>query len=82
MHRSVALIAVALSLAALRPANAEPTPQLLAPDSTDHLRPVNVSAELDEIENVRKGASGNTLRVNVLSLASGATLSLSGSVDA
>jgi len=41
-----------------------------------------VSAELDEIENLRKGASGNALRVNVLSLASGATLSLSGTVDA
>jgi hypothetical protein len=43
---------------------------------------INVSAELDEIENLRKGATGNALRVNVLSLSSGATLSLSGSVDA
>ncbi|MEI9973685.1 MAG: hypothetical protein WDO73_17525 [Ignavibacteriota bacterium] len=43
---------------------------------------INVSAALDEIENIRKGASGNALRVNVLAIASGATLSLAGSVDA
>jgi len=43
---------------------------------------INVSAALDEIPNMRKGATGNALRVNVLSLAAGATLSLSGSVDA
>lgn len=43
---------------------------------------INVSAALDEIENVRKGATGNALRVNVLSIASGATLSLAGTADA
>lgn len=43
---------------------------------------INVSAEAEEIENLRKGASGNAMRVNVLSLASGATLSLAGTVDA
>ena len=43
---------------------------------------INVSAALDEIPNMRKGATGNALRVNVLSLAGGATLSLSGTVDA
>ncbi len=43
---------------------------------------VNVSASLDEIPNMRKGATGNALRVNVLSLSAGATLSLSGTVDA
>ncbi len=43
---------------------------------------INVSAALDEIPNIRKGATGNALRVNVLSLAGGATLSLAGSVDA
>lgn len=40
------------------------------------------SANLDEIPNIRKGATGNALRVNVLALASGATLTLTGSVDA
>jgi hypothetical protein len=43
---------------------------------------VAVSANLDEIVNLRKGATGNALRVNVLSLSAGATLSLSGTVDA
>jgi hypothetical protein len=37
---------------------------------------------LDEIPNLRKGATGNALRVNVLALSSGATLSLAASVDA
>ena len=43
---------------------------------------ITVSAALDEIPNIRKGATGNALRVNVLSLSSGATLNLSGTVDA
>ena len=50
VHRSIALIAFALTLAALRPANAEQTPQVLASDSTDHLRPVNVAAEVGEFD--------------------------------
>lgn len=43
---------------------------------------ITVSAKLDEIPNLRAGASGNSLRVNVLSLASGATLNISGTADA
>jgi hypothetical protein len=43
---------------------------------------INVSAALNEVPNMRRGATGNALRVNVLSLAAGATLSLSGTVDA
>jgi hypothetical protein len=43
---------------------------------------ITVSANRDEIPNIRSGATGNALRVNVLSLASGATLNISGSVDA
>jgi hypothetical protein len=43
---------------------------------------INVSANLDEIPNIRAGAPGNALRVNVLSIANGATLSLSGTADA
>lgn len=43
---------------------------------------INVSASLDEIPNIRKGATGNALRVNVLSLGAGATLSLAATVDA
>jgi hypothetical protein len=43
---------------------------------------VTVSASLDEIVNIRKGATGNALRVNVLALGSGASLSLTGTVDA
>jgi hypothetical protein len=43
---------------------------------------INVSANLDEIPNIRAGANGNALRVNVLSIANGATLSLSGTADA
>ena len=50
MVRSIALIAFALSLVALPPASAEPTPQLLASDSIDHLRPVNVIAEPAEFD--------------------------------
>ena len=48
MLRSIVLIAFALSLAVA--VNAEPAPQMLALDSTDHLRPVNVSAELAEFD--------------------------------
>jgi hypothetical protein len=43
---------------------------------------ITVSANLDEIPNIRAGATGNALRVNVLSLASGATLTVAGTVDA
>lgn len=43
---------------------------------------VIVSANSEEIPNLRKGATGNALRVNVLALASGATLSLTGTADA
>ena len=43
---------------------------------------IMVSANLDEIPNIRKGATGNALRVNVLALSSGGTLSLTGTVDA
>ena len=43
---------------------------------------ITVSAKLEEIPNIRAGAAGNALRVNVLSLASGATLSVTGTVDA
>ena len=43
---------------------------------------ISVSADLRQIPNIRSGAAGNALRVNVLALASGATLTLSGSVDA
>jgi hypothetical protein len=50
VYRSVVLIAFVLSQAALQPANGEPAPQVLASDSTDHLRPVNVSAELGEFD--------------------------------
>jgi hypothetical protein len=50
MVRPIVLIAFALTLAASQPANAEPTPQLLAAGSTDHLRPVNVSAEPAEFD--------------------------------
>jgi hypothetical protein len=49
VRRSI-LIALALTLAALQPARAESTPQVLASDTTDHLRPVNVSAELAEFD--------------------------------
>jgi hypothetical protein len=50
VYRSVVLIVFALTQAALQPANGEPAPQVLASDSTDHLRPVNVSAELGEFD--------------------------------
>jgi hypothetical protein len=43
---------------------------------------ITVSAALDEIRNIRSGGTGNALRVNVLSLATGATLNLAGTVDA
>ncbi len=43
---------------------------------------ITVSAAADELVSIRKGANGNALRVNVLSLSTGSTLSLSGSVDA
>ena len=49
MHRSI-LIALAVTLAALNPARAEPTPQLLASDTIEHLRLVNVSAEPSEFD--------------------------------
>jgi hypothetical protein len=41
-----------------------------------------VSARLDEIGNIRAGATGNALRVNVLALSTGAALSLTGTADA
>jgi hypothetical protein len=50
VYRSVILIVFVLSQAALQPANGEPAPQVLASDSTDHLRPVNVSAEIGEFD--------------------------------
>jgi len=43
---------------------------------------ITVSANKDEFPSIRAGAAGNALRVNVLSLSAGATLSVSGSVDA
>jgi hypothetical protein len=43
---------------------------------------VTVSANLDEISNIRKGATGNALRVNVLAISASASLSLTASVDA
>ncbi len=43
---------------------------------------ITVSANLDEIPNIRAGATGNALRVNVLSLPSGASLSLSATAAA
>jgi len=43
---------------------------------------ITVSAMRDEIPNIRAGATGNALRVNVLSLSAGATLNISGNVDA
>jgi hypothetical protein len=43
---------------------------------------ITVSANSEEIPNIRKGATGNALRVNVLALGSGATLSLTGTADA
>ncbi|HEX3742906.1 MAG TPA: hypothetical protein VHW09_03215 [Bryobacteraceae bacterium] len=43
---------------------------------------IAVSAKLDEVANLRAGASGNALRVNVLSLSGGATLHVSGTADA
>jgi hypothetical protein len=50
VYRSVILIVFVLSQAALQPANGEPAPQVLASDSIDHLRPVNVSAEIGEFD--------------------------------
>jgi len=47
-----------------------------------NLEGITVSSNSDEIPNIRKGATGNALRVNVLSIASGATLSLAATVDA
>jgi len=43
---------------------------------------ITVSANLDEIPNIRAGATGNALRVNVLSLPSGASLSLTATAAA
>jgi hypothetical protein len=43
---------------------------------------ITVSANLDEIPNLRKGATGNALRVNVLALSSSSSLSLTGTADA
>jgi hypothetical protein len=43
---------------------------------------ITVSANLDEIPNLRSGATGNALRVNVLALSAGASLSLTGTADA
>jgi hypothetical protein len=50
VRRSLVLTAFALTLAALQPAKAESTPQVLAPDSTDRLHPVNVSTEVAEFD--------------------------------
>jgi hypothetical protein len=43
---------------------------------------ITVSANSEDIPNLRKGATGNALRVNVLSLPTGATLTLAGAADA
>jgi hypothetical protein len=43
---------------------------------------ITVSANLDEIPNIRAGATGNALRVNVLSLGSGAILNLAATAAA
>ena len=51
-------------------------------DSGQQADGIIVSANSEEIPNLRKGATGNALRVNVLALASGATLNVAGSVDA
>jgi hypothetical protein len=48
----------------------------------ENVNGVTESANLDEIPNIRKGATGNALRVNVLALSSSATLSLTGTADA
>ncbi len=91
MVRSIALIAFALSLVALPPASAEPTPQLLASDSIDHLRPVNVSAEIGEFDGSKaiklriapgvKPAS-NTIDTATLALIEGTEDFANGSIEA
>jgi hypothetical protein len=48
----------------------------------ENINGVTVSANLDEIPNLRSGGAGNALRVNVLALSAGATLSLTGTADA
>jgi hypothetical protein len=48
----------------------------------ENIAGITVSATLDEIPNIRAGATGNALRVNVLALTSGASLTLTGTVDA
>lgn len=48
----------------------------------ENINGVTVSANADEISNLRKGAAGNALRVNVLALASSASLSLTATADA
>ena len=49
---------------------------------TENLDGVTVSANSDEFPNIRKGAAGNALRVNVLALGAGASLTLTASADA
>lgn len=48
----------------------------------ENLDGVTVSATGPEMCNMRFGAAGNALRVNVLALSAGATLSITGTVDA
>ena len=48
----------------------------------ENLDGITVSATTEEMANLRKGATGNALRVNVLALGSGASLSLTGTADA
>jgi hypothetical protein len=87
--RSIVLIAVALSLAVA--VNAEPAPQLLASDSIDRLRPVNVSVELAEFDGskaiklqIAPGVkpSSNTIDTATFALIEGTEDFANGSIEA
>ena len=89
MVRSIVLIAFALTLAVA--ANAEPTPQVLASDSTDHLRAVNVSAELAEFDGSKAiklqiapgiKPSSNTIDTATFALIEGTEDFANGSIEA
>ena len=89
MLRSIVLIAFALTLAVA--VNAEPTPQVLASDSTDHLRAVNVSAELAEFDGSKAiklqiapgiKPSSNTIDTATFALIEGTEDFANGSIEA
>jgi hypothetical protein len=89
--RSIVLIAFVLTLAALPPADAEPAPQVLDLSSTDHLHPVNVSAELGEFDGskaiklqVAPGVkpSSNTIDTATFALIEGTEDFSNGSIEA